>query len=91
MGASGSTAVQAEARATWETADRLARGERQEGADEIRVLAGMIAKLAEQVYRVAGGSTLATAASSAGPEAGTPAGAEDVSPEDAPAEPATDA
>ena len=35
-----------------ETAERLANGEASEGADQIRVLAGLIHQLAEQVERM---------------------------------------
>ncbi|HYJ61467.1 MAG TPA: hypothetical protein VE032_08400 [Actinomycetota bacterium] len=43
----------AEIRKVKETADRLANGNYPEGADHERVLAGMIAMLAEQVERLA--------------------------------------
>jgi hypothetical protein len=85
--------VRAEARKTKETAERLANGDYPEGADHIRVLAGMISQLAEQVERLASGSP----AASVGPgnariadpaEDGTVE--EDRTPEKAPAEPTDD-
>ena len=45
--------VAAEARKVRETADKLAEGDSPEGADTVRVLAGMIRQLAEQVERLA--------------------------------------
>lgn len=45
-------AVVEEARKTKETADRLANGDYPEDADHIRVLAGMVRQLAEQVERL---------------------------------------
>jgi hypothetical protein len=85
--------VRAEARKTKETAGRLANGDYPEGADHIRVLAGMIGQLAEQVERLASGSP----ATSVGPGNDLSAdpgeeGAleEDRTPEEAPAEPTDD-
>jgi hypothetical protein len=45
--------VAAEARKVRETADKLAEGDSPEGADTVRMLAGMIRQLAEQVERLA--------------------------------------
>jgi hypothetical protein len=45
-------AVVEEARKTKETADRLAHGDYPGEADHIRVLAGMVRQLAEQVERL---------------------------------------
>jgi hypothetical protein len=61
----GVEGILAEARKTKETAERMANGEGPPGeADDIRVLAGMVHQLAEQVERLAavvgsgsGGST----------------------------------
>jgi hypothetical protein len=51
----GADAILAEARKTKETAERMANGESPPGeADDIRVLAGMIHQVAEQVERLAG-------------------------------------
>jgi hypothetical protein len=51
----GADAILAEARKTKETAERMANGEGPPGeADEIRVLAGMVHQVAEQVERLAG-------------------------------------
>jgi hypothetical protein len=51
----GAEAILAEARKTKETAERMANGEGPPGeADDIRVLAGMIHQVAEQVERLAG-------------------------------------
>jgi hypothetical protein len=51
----GPEAILAEARKTKETAERMANGEGPPGeADDIRVLAGMIHQVAEQVERLAG-------------------------------------
>ena len=50
----GVDAIVAEARKTKETAGRMANGEGPPGeADDVRVLAGMIHQLAEQVERLA--------------------------------------
>ena len=46
-------AILAEAEATTETADKLANGDYPEDADHIRVLAGMIKQVSEQVERLA--------------------------------------
>jgi hypothetical protein len=45
-------AVVEEARKTKETADRLANGDYPAEADHIRVLAGMVRQLAEQIERM---------------------------------------
>jgi hypothetical protein len=51
----GADAIIVEARKTKETAERIANGEGPPGeADDIRVLAGMIHQVAEQVERLAG-------------------------------------
>jgi hypothetical protein len=51
----GADAILAEARKTKETAERMANGEAPPGeADDIRVLAGMVHQVAEQVERLAG-------------------------------------
>jgi hypothetical protein len=51
----GVEAIIAEARKTKETAERMANGEGPPGeADDIRVLAGMVHQIAEQVERLAG-------------------------------------
>jgi hypothetical protein len=51
----GADAIIAEARKTKETAERMANGEGPPGeADDIRVLAGMVHQVAEQVERLAG-------------------------------------
>ena len=50
----GVQAIIAEARKTKETAERMANGEGPPGeADDIRVLAGMVHQIAEQVERLA--------------------------------------
>jgi len=50
----GINAIIAEARKTKETAERMANGEGPPGeADDIRVLAGMVHQVAEQVERLA--------------------------------------
>jgi hypothetical protein len=50
----GVNAIVAEARKTKETAERMANGEGPPGeADDIRVLAGMVRQVAEQVERLA--------------------------------------
>jgi hypothetical protein len=58
----GTDAILAEARKTKETAERMANGDAPPGeADDIRVLAGMVHQLAEQVERLAaivGGGTM---------------------------------
>ena len=51
----GVDAIIVEARKTKETAERMANGEGPPGeADDIRVLAGMVHQVAEQVERLAG-------------------------------------
>lgn len=90
---SDTTAVLAEARKTKETAAKVANGDYPEDADHVRVLAGMIQKLAEQVEALAGG-TAAVPGSRGGrsPEAkdAEAAAEEDLTPADAPAEPLND-
>lgn len=50
----GVNAIVAEARKTKETAERMANGEGPQGEeDDIRVLAGMVHQVAEQVERLA--------------------------------------
>lgn len=90
--------IQAEARSTAETADRLANGESPEGADEVRMLSGMVRQLADQIGRLADlldahpGSEMtpdaANKESGRGGNAGEVAWEEDLTPEDAPADPA---
>jgi hypothetical protein len=51
----GADAILVEARKTKETAERMANGDGPPGeADDIRVLAGMVHQVAEQVERLAG-------------------------------------
>lgn len=82
-----------EVRKTKETAARLANGEYPEEADHIRVLAGMIQKLAEQIERLAdgvgtaGGPTPRDDRSRVDREAAVE---EDQTPQDAPADPMND-
>ena len=85
-------AARAEARKTKETAERLANGEYPEDADHIRVLAGMIHQLAEQVERLASqGLTDGSEQAGTQPSSETEeALEEDVTPERAPAQPADD-
>lgn len=45
-------AILAEAQATTETADKLANGNYPDDADHVRVLAGMIKQVSEQVVRL---------------------------------------
>lgn len=91
---SQSQAIQAEAKKTKETAERLANGDYPDGADHIRVLAGMISQLAEQIERLASPGSVTSDergkdrhADPDGPEVEPE---EDRTPEDAPAEPADD-
>lgn len=84
-----------EVRKTKETAARLANGEYPEDADHIRVLAGMIQKLAEQIERLAesGASAEASTPSDVGSRVDKEAEAaveEDQTPQDAPADPMND-
>ena len=86
--------VRAEARKTKETAERLANGDYPEGADHIRVLAGMISQLAEQVERLASpGSDISNEPRN---DREVPPGQiegeleEDRTPEEAPADPSDD-
>lgn len=83
-------ATGAEAKKIKETAERLANGDYPEDADHIRVLAGMIHQLAEQVERLASdpgptdplqAGTMPSSQTEEGPD-------EDLTPERAPAEPA---
>jgi hypothetical protein len=81
-----------EIRKTKDTASRLANGEYPEDADHIRVLAGMIQQLAEQVERLAGVGPLANLPKAAGvaqvrSKEAEAAVEEDQSPGKAPAEP----
>lgn len=46
-------AVRLEAAKTKETADRMANGESTQDKDDVRVLAGMVKQVAEQVERLA--------------------------------------
>jgi hypothetical protein len=50
----GAEAIRSEARKTKETAEKMANGDSPSQADDIRVLAGMVHQLAEQVERLAG-------------------------------------
>lgn len=89
-----------ESRKTKETAARLANGEYPKDADHIRVLAGMIQQLAEQIERLAGAAVKGNDGGepSTGSEGGMQAGAkeaeaaveEDQTPEDALADPISD-
>lgn len=89
--------VAAEARKVRETADKLAEGDYPEEADNVRVLAGMIRQLAEQVERLAV-DTAPAAARGTGPAVDPEAVQhdrdvvleEDRSPERAPAAPLAD-
>ena len=84
----------AEVRRTKETAERVANGDAEEGADQIRVLAGMIHQLAEQVERLAAGGLTQVSSSRPGdersPNEAEAPQEEDRTPEDAPAEPLND-
>jgi hypothetical protein len=53
MSESTAEAVRLEAAKTKETADRMANGESTQEKDDIRVLAGMVKQVAEQVERLA--------------------------------------
>jgi hypothetical protein len=50
----GVEAIRSEARKTKETAEKMANGDSPSQADDIRVLAGMVHQVAEQVERLAG-------------------------------------
>ena len=81
-----------EVRKTKETAARLANGEYPEDADHIRVLAGMIQKLAEQIERLAESGPSAEAPTPSDVESrvdreAEAAAEEDQTPQDAPADP----
>jgi hypothetical protein len=88
----------AELRKTKETADRLANGDSPDDADQIRVLAGLVRQLAEQVERLVTGQAAAVRTATAAPaaerdraEAEAEATVEeDRTPERAPAEPLND-
>lgn len=86
--------IRAEAKKTKETAERLANGDYPDGADHIRVLAGMISQLAAQVERLASpGSEISTGPrNDRSPDPGGPEGEleEDLTPGQAPAQPAND-
>jgi hypothetical protein len=81
-------AIVAETRKTRDTADRMANGEHPDEADEVRVLAGMVRQVADQIER------LAARLAAQGPEGSFDRhelerlAEEDASPQDAPAEPA---
>jgi hypothetical protein len=82
-------AIALEARKTRDTADRIANGEQPQEADDVRVLAGMIRQVADQLERLT--ALLDGSGSSSRPSDQHERGRlaeEDVSPEDAPAEPA---
>lgn len=91
-------AARTEATKIKETAERLANGDSPEGADHIRVLAGMIHQLAEQVERLASQMSESTSGSDQARfepsvEPSDEAGEgleEDITPERAPAQPADD-
>lgn len=53
MESSEAEAVRLEAAKTKETADRVANGESADEKDDIRVLAGMVKQVAEQIERLA--------------------------------------
>jgi hypothetical protein len=89
-----SQAVVDEIRKTRDTAARLANGDYPEDADHIRVLAGMIQELAEQVERLAGVGDDPAASRSGSSKVPSPgakdaeaAVEEDQTPQDAPADP----
>jgi hypothetical protein len=83
-----------EARKTAETAARLANGDYPEDADHVRVLAGMIQKVAEQVARLADGGSSSSSGSDAAlsrrNKDAEAAAEEDQTPQDAPAQPIND-
>ena len=92
MAISETQAAVEEVRKTKDTAARLANGDYTEDADHIRVLAGMIQKLAEQVERLAASSSAPTpgagqARSQAEAKEAEAAVEEDQTPQDAPADP----
>ena len=87
----------AEIRSTRETAEKIAKDGATEGTDVARLLAGLIAHLADQMEKLAAASS--SSSSSDGPEQGREDSGtqiadatleEDVSPQDAPAAPARD-
>ena len=84
-----------EIRKVHETADHLARGDTPEEADQVRVLAGLVSQLAEQVERlVTPAAAQTTSNASADPDTirhdREVTLEEDRTPEDAPAEPLDD-
>jgi hypothetical protein len=84
--------IRAEAKKTKETAERLANGNFPDEADHVRVLAGLIHQLAEQVERL---SSREVSSGADEPREAPAAGAEqqleeDLSPEKAPAQPVDD-
>lgn len=76
-----------EVRKRRDTAARLANGESTEDADHIRVLAGMIQKLAEQVERLAGDGRIESSARGTS-QVEEAVVEEDRSPRDVPVDPA---
>jgi hypothetical protein len=80
-------AILVEIRSTKETAQGIAHDGPAPGADVPRVLAGLLSHLAEQLERMA---SLLSKGSDAAPVANADAQEEDISPQDAPAEPARD-
>lgn len=104
--ATGIDAVLDEVRSTRQTAEQIANEGPSEGADVARVLAGLISHLAEQVERlgsVLGDQSAPPPSTPSGKAGGLPTGSrapvdsdstesgeEDISPEDAPAEPRRD-
>ena len=88
-------AVVEEVRKTKETAAKLANGDYPQNADHVRVLAGMIQKLAEQVERLAGGGGATPTSDPSSVRSTKARGAEavveeDQTPQDAPADPIND-
>jgi hypothetical protein len=81
-------AIVAEARKTRETADRMANGEHPGEADEVRVLAGMVRQVADQIERLAERLTGQSGAGLPDRQELDRLAEEDASPQDAPAEPA---
>ena len=69
----GLEAILAEVRSTKETAERMANGESpKEGADEIRVLAGMVHQVTEQVERLGEFMKTGTPKASGHPQSDSP-------------------
>ena len=79
--------IRAEVDAVIETAGKVAHEGLDPSADSVRVLAGLVLQLAEQVGRVLDGSTATSLADRSPNEVDAPI-EEDITPEDAPAEPA---